>query len=988
MTSFTAPDENSIITFRLTIWDDDINESTDEVTIIVAFSGCMNEEALNFNSVANESDGSCLFAGCVDEDWATNYYNDGFDCAGDPGEADQSCCTYAPDALEISFSYEISVAEPVIYVTASWAGSDSYSCSVNGSDAVSCESGFEFNSDFNTEGILTVTTDNGARSANEFGSWGEIITFDNDAIFNLVDMPLPSVNSIDVTNGADGCIDVAFTEEYSYNGVTVTLGNQQVIDANSPTTFCGLQAGTSYEASVTSLNQIGSDTATGTASTTSFTENQINILESISTEFSITVSFSEAENYGGDATWIYTVCANEFCNSSPNTTITITGLTPGSAYEITIISESQYGLIFSDIFSTSTIYIGCMNNEAHNFEPEATVESGDCILGPTILSIYDTPEDNGGEVFVNWERNNLDTIPNNSISQYSLWRYIPNQNSEENITNNRGWEFLDYIDAYAFEDYSYSAPTILTSNMADSVLIPEFTWFKILAHTDNQSIFYPSQIDSGFSIDNILPSAPQNFNIQNFEDHNLLSWSNNSNDISHFDIYRNNQFLATTTDLLYMDYDIRSTDFSYTLEAWDINGNVNVLGSTTALTTYSLPYGNSLISFRGNLPTTNTQEYVESIGDVEFIIGQGVGLFNTAEGWSGNLNELDPFSGYWINLSSEKTWSTSMEGGYLDPCTQYQLSFGNNLLSYLGDNQSTISALGGNQLSQHFPFIIGQGVGLFNTVDGWSGNLNNLEPKKGYWLNVSSTYPWYISGEGSPFRWNINNGCEDPDISLVKDQLETYSSIPTEFRFIQSTNQAFYLINEIIIDGKQAEEDDLILAYHNDILVGSAMVNPNMTVLPVMGRDASAQTEGFLEEGELPTLRLVKANGESIPLEAILEGFRNLLVSEVASVTGSTIVIPTEYALYPAFPNPFNPVTTISFGVPETLHAKSLQIFDINGRFIETLIDGQIEAGFHTIEWNADGLPRGVYFVKLDVGDPSVNSGQGFTQTQKLMLVK
>jgi hypothetical protein len=66
----------------------------------------------------------------------------------------------------------------------------------------------------------------------------------------------------------------------------------------------------------------------------------------------------------------------------------------------------------------------------------------------------------------------------------------------------------------------------------------------------------------------------------------------------------------------------------------------------------------------------------------------------------------------------------------------------------------------------------------------------------------------------------------------------------------------------------------------------------------------------------------------------------------------------------------------------------SLRVFDVNGRLIETLVDRQIEAGFHTIEWNATGFPSGVYFVKLDAGDPSVNSGQGFTQTQKLMLVK
>ncbi|MBC8196472.1 MAG: T9SS type A sorting domain-containing protein [Candidatus Marinimicrobia bacterium] len=74
--------------------------------------------------------------------------------------------------------------------------------------------------------------------------------------------------------------------------------------------------------------------------------------------------------------------------------------------------------------------------------------------------------------------------------------------------------------------------------------------------------------------------------------------------------------------------------------------------------------------------------------------------------------------------------------------------------------------------------------------------------------------------------------------------------------------------------------------------------------------------------------------------------------------------------------------------MPETLQAMSLQVFDINGRLITTLIDGQIETGFHTIEWNAEGYPSGLYFVKLDAGDPSSSSEHGFTQNQKLILLK
>ena len=90
-------------------------------------------------------------------------------------------------------------------------------------------------------------------------------------------------------------------------------------------------------------------------------------------------------------------------------------------------------------------------------------------------------------------------------------------------------------------------------------------------------------------------------------------------------------------------------------------------------------------------------------------------------------------------------------------------------------------------------------------------------------------------------------------------------------------------------------------------------------------------------------------------------------------------LIPVEYALHPAYPNPFNPVTTISYGLPIDSEI-SLTIYDVEGKKITTLTNGIQTAGDHTVEWNASSYPSGVYFVKL-------NADQ-FTQTQKLILVK
>jgi hypothetical protein len=93
------------------------------------------------------------------------------------------------------------------------------------------------------------------------------------------------------------------------------------------------------------------------------------------------------------------------------------------------------------------------------------------------------------------------------------------------------------------------------------------------------------------------------------------------------------------------------------------------------------------------------------------------------------------------------------------------------------------------------------------------------------------------------------------------------------------------------------------------------------------------------------------------------------------------INLPNEFSfkLFSAYPNPFNPTTTIRFSV-ETLHVTSLQIFDITGRVVERLIDGIIQLGNHEIQWNASSYSSGIYFVELVSGEKR--------QVQKLILLK
>jgi hypothetical protein len=76
---------------------------------------------------------------------------------------------------------------------------------------------------------------------------------------------------------------------------------------------------------------------------------------------------------------------------------------------------------------------------------------------------------------------------------------------------------------------------------------------------------------------------------------------------------------------------------------------------------------------------------------------------------------------------------------------------------------------------------------------------------------------------------------------------------------------------------------------------------------------------------------------------------------------------PSAFELKGVMPNPFNPITTISFTMPQTARVK-LAVFDVQGRLIETLIDGTREAGEHQVSFNGSNLASGVYLYRLEAG--------------------
>lgn len=94
-----------------------------------------------------------------------------------------------------------------------------------------------------------------------------------------------------------------------------------------------------------------------------------------------------------------------------------------------------------------------------------------------------------------------------------------------------------------------------------------------------------------------------------------------------------------------------------------------------------------------------------------------------------------------------------------------------------------------------------------------------------------------------------------------------------------------------------------------------------------------------------------------------------------------------DFALYPAYPNPFNPTTKISYSLPRQSKV-SLKIYDMLGNEVKTLVDGTEPEGSYEFLLNASGWTSGVYFYKLQAVATSSDSRENFIQTKKLILLK
>ncbi len=380
---------------------------------------------------------------------------------------------------------------------------------------------------------------------------------------------------------------------------------------------------------------------------------------------------------------------------------------------------------------------------------------------------------------------------------------------------------------------------------------------------------------------------------------------------------------------------------------------------TTVDYSVDLHAGANLISLWAFPEDNSVAGIMADLGDnATGVIGEGVAASHLGGGtWVGSLSELSPTSGYWVKVNGADVLDVS-EATPSDPATVYELHTGANLISFPFGGSIGLSDGIPDDVEPSFIGVIGEGVAASQIAPyTWVGSLSSWDGTKGYWAKVE---------EALSFSFNAP--------ALSREDEES-SDIPFEYE--QSMEQAFYFIKNV----EGAEFGDWILAYNGEVLVGAREWQGAYTDVPAMGYDNRAETAGYCVNGIVPSFYLVDSTtGETTKLTGLIEEWSSNGIYSVETLSPvSETVIPETVNLDAAYPNPFNPETTIQYSV-NTDGAVELVIVDMNGRIVSTLQNGFQNAGVHTHTWNAENQPSGVYFAKLTSG--------GTVQTTKLLLLK
>ena len=389
-----------------------------------------------------------------------------------------------------------------------------------------------------------------------------------------------------------------------------------------------------------------------------------------------------------------------------------------------------------------------------------------------------------------------------------------------------------------------------------------------------------------------------------------------------------------------------------------IVGTISGSGEFSFSYNLDLEAGANLKSFYAIPEDASVSNVMSSLGDdITGVITEGGACSQIAPGtWVGSQCNIMPEKGYWV-ITQSAAELTLYNAILTNPAIEYNLNSGANLISFPNFGTVEVKEALPDNIESSVAGVITEGGACSQISPGvWVGSQCSFMSGKGYWV---------ITTDAISFSFEYT--------TLARTITQINDEKPDGYGYTQSTKQSFYFIESV----ENIEVGDWLLSFNGDELIGSRQWQGMIIDIPVMGDDGNSYSEGYLQVGQTPQLKLLK-DDLLIDLEGDIPSFEDNGMFTAINLT-QTVPIPNDFSLSKAYPNPFNPVTTLNFGIPVEAEV-FLKVYNLQGREVSSLIDGNMEAGYHSVVWNANSMASGVYFVKMIAGD--------YMSTQKLMLIK
>ncbi len=323
-------------------------------------------------------------------------------------------------------------------------------------------------------------------------------------------------------------------------------------------------------------------------------------------------------------------------------------------------------------------------------------------------------------------------------------------------------------------------------------------------------------------------------------------------------------------------------------------------------------------------------------------------------------DQLENGTGYWLRFQEGGT--VEFTGGLFDEIS-VPIVEGWNIVSGPSEDAS-ISDPGG---------LVFDG-----TVYGFNGSYFNadvIDPGKGYWLRSSGDGTITLSSGLGRVRGS----------GSIRDQ---YISQSSKIRFSNADGNAIELY-----EGSNLSEENILMfslppvpptgGFDVRFAGDTKYCSEDECRIEVMNDGQPLVVELILKDSEsweiVPVIASEMKWSEAIYLTDETPFTLTPNVGQWILRKSTSIQTPTGFSLFPAHPNPFNPVTTIQFSVPE-LSDIDVSIYNIQGQRVEILVDKKLSPGNHIVQWNAIDKSSGMYFIRL--------AGSGKSEIQKVVLMK